>query len=211
VEVEIRDLSVEDLDELTTIHGKGFPDSAMSKLGTEVVRRYYDWLLNGPHDASTFGLFRHGELLGFCFCGKFNGAVSGFVKRNRLFLFSRVITRPDLWFSSEFLKRIRTGARALFRIRGKPEVREERVVMPPSFGILAIAVSPKCQGEGFGKKLMEVAENVATNRGFTRMNLSVSVTNLQAITFYENLGWDRRLEDGVWKGQMTKSPIRGTQ
>jgi len=51
---------------------------------------------------------------------------------------------------------------------------------------------------------MEEAEKIARNRGFRKMNLTVAEANLQAITFYERLGWRKRLENDVWEGQFTK-------
>ncbi|CAG0992531.1 hypothetical protein ANRL4_02561 [Anaerolineae bacterium] len=37
------------------IHRAAFPDSALTKLGAEAVRRYYLWLMTGPHDAVNVG------------------------------------------------------------------------------------------------------------------------------------------------------------
>jgi ribosomal protein S18 acetylase RimI-like enzyme len=51
---------------------------------------------------------------------------------------------------------------------------------------------------------MAEAERVAHERGYARMNLSVSTRNQQAIAFNERLGWQKVLEGGGWKGQMIK-------
>jgi len=208
--VEIHDLSSDDLEAVTRIHLRAFPFSALTFLGFEAVRRYYDWLLNGPHDAATYGVFRDDLLLGFCFCGKFNGALSGFVKKNKQFLVMRVILRPWLWFTREFRRRIRIGLKALFRRPAAPTTNSESAAIQLSFGILAIAVSPKSQRTGAGKRLMEKAENIARKKGFEKMNLSSAEANLHAIVFYERLGWQRVMEDGTWKGRMTKTLSRKT-
>jgi ribosomal protein S18 acetylase RimI-like enzyme len=51
---------------------------------------------------------------------------------------------------------------------------------------------------------MEQAENIARERGFGEMNLSVHTDNYGAIKFYENANWIRVLENGVWDGKMKK-------
>ena len=52
---------------------------------------------------------------------------------------------------------------------------------------------------------MQEAESIARNKGFEKMNLSVSKENRRAIAFYEKLGWERVIEGGEWKGRFTKS------
>ena len=72
-----------------------------------------------------------------------------------------------------------------------------------SFGVLAIAVDPAVQGHGVGRELMASASAAATAAGFESMHLSVHPDNLQAVSFYESLGWRRAPEDdGGWVGRM---------
>ena len=52
---------------------------------------------------------------------------------------------------------------------------------------------------------MEEAEKIARDRGFKKMKLSSAEANRRAIAFYEKLGWQRVIEDDIWKGQMTKT------
>jgi ribosomal protein S18 acetylase RimI-like enzyme len=70
-----------------------------------------------------------------------------------------------------------------------------------------IAIHPGVQGRGFGRALMEFAEQEATRRGFTRMALVTheAMTENQAI--YARLGYtevERRAEDGYRRIYMEK-------
>jgi hypothetical protein len=45
----IRDLTPTDLDAVAKLHLDAFTDRALTKLGQEAVRRYYEWQMAGPH------------------------------------------------------------------------------------------------------------------------------------------------------------------
>ena len=52
-----RSLELKDLQSIAILHQKAFQDSALTKLGLEPVRRYYEWQLTGPHDCYAIGAF----------------------------------------------------------------------------------------------------------------------------------------------------------
>jgi len=200
-EVTIRKLQFNDLQEVTCIHLAAFPISALSQLGEESVLRYYQWLLQGPHNAITLGVYCEGSLAGFCFAGRFQGALSGFLRKNIGFLIWQVLSHPWLLANSLFLKRMNL-ARAVL-LRWFVPVMPSPPLLKNSFGILSIAVNPKLLGNGYGRRLMLEVKKIAVERGFANMHLTVSVDNYQAITFYEKLGWHKLLaSDGVWHGIM---------
>lgn len=208
--IEVHPLSIDDLTNVALIHLRAFPDSALTKLGKEPVRRYYEWQMIGPHDASNIGAFVESELAGFCFGGVFRGALGGFLEKNRNYLIRQVITHPWLLLNPLFRERASLAAKRisgkLFRSKVHPA--SPRIVSsekPVAFGILSIAVDPKFQGSGVAQLLMEHAENIALERGFTLMRLSVHPSNGRAVRFYEKMGWQRVLDDGIWKGNMEKT------
>lgn len=194
---------------MAAVHVAAFPNSALTMLGTEVVRRYYEWQLTGPHDIAALGAFVGAEVEGYCFGGVFRGAMSGFLHKNRNFLVWRVLTHP--WFVTNpiFRGHLVTGVQLLRRLTkqgSKPQPslpRPKQVVS--SFTILAIATHPRCQGRGVGKLLMKRSEEIARQRGFQNMGLSVHTDNHQAINFYESLDWKKLSEGGKWSGEMRKS------
>ena len=86
------------------------------------------------------------------------------------------------------------------------EVKNSGLTWPTlkTFGILAIAVDPDCGRRGYGSMLMEVCDQIAIERGFSRMQLRVNPANKAAIAFYQNLGWSKLEENGPWTGVMFK-------
>lgn len=204
---KIRALILEDLPALGLIHQQAFPKSALTHLGPEATRRYYDWLLMGPHpNAYCVGLEIGTNLIGFCFGGSFNRATGGFLKKNRYFLVGRVLTHPWLIFNPLFRERLTLGMTILRRLRRtqstQPVAWSE--LAKPSFGILAIATHPAWQGQGVGKQLMMAAEIQAREKGFRQMHLTVHTSNQKAIQFYEGLNWHKDDESGSWRGRMIK-------
>lgn len=204
--VQVRELTSYQLKAVAEVHCAAFPDSALSGLGVEAVRRYYEWQLTGPQQSVGLGAFVDGELGGFCVGGVFRRKMSGYLQRNRWFLLSQLARHPGLVLRRRFRGRLVDGLRIL-RLLPRPSdgVGLYQDSDPRSFGILAVAVHPRHQGLGLGRMLMTRAEAVARQRGFRRMNLSVHVDNEQAIRFYERLDWQRRLcANDQWRGEMTK-------
>ena len=81
----IQNLKLHDLPAVSQIHLAAFPNSALSKLGPEAIRRYYEWQLTGPHDVTALGSFLDDKLVGFCFGGIFRGAMSGYLYKNSIY------------------------------------------------------------------------------------------------------------------------------
>lgn len=204
-QISISLLTRDDLTTVARVHQAAFPKSALTHLGHEAVRRYYEWQLTGPHDCLAIGAFdAQGRMLGFCFGGLFRGALSGFVQKNRRFLALQVLRRPWLIFTNDiFRDRLRTGMRVAKRRNTHSQVSSEQDKERP-FGILSIAVDPSAQGQGVGQQLMQYSEEYAKAQGFSYMRLSVAKDNLQAIHFYEMGRWVKDSASLDWDGGMTK-------
>lgn len=208
--IVVLDLLQRDLPEVTRVHLAAFPESALARLGPGAVTRYYLWQFNGPHRCEKLGAREGERLQGFVFAGKFNGALSGFLRENKWFLVGAVLFRPWLLLDHWFRNHLTMGARSLLRtFTGKrpqvPDRRESSLPKPPpSFGILSIAVAPDAKRKGIGSLLMQRCEQSARRWGAQRMHLTVAVDNLEAIKFYEKLGWQRDCQAGEWKGGMVK-------
>src|SRR4051794_28874673 len=119
-EIQIGTLAKYNLPNVAALHMRAFPGSALAALGTDAVRRYYAWQLDGPHDVVALGAKRGDKLVGFCFGGVFRGALSGFVQANRGFLVRRVLTHPWLVVNPIFRDRLALGVRSLRQFRKKP-------------------------------------------------------------------------------------------
>jgi ribosomal protein S18 acetylase RimI-like enzyme len=62
-----------------------------------------------------------------------------------------------------------------------------------------LAVSPACQGSGFGREMMEEAEKRLRAMGCAKINLQVRATNLKVVDFYKRIGFV--VEDVVSMGK----------
>lgn len=212
---QLRPLEIADLPQVAAIHALAFPNGALTKLGPETLRRFYEWQLLGPHEVYAAGLFLQEQCTGYCFAGVFKGTATGFLHHNLLFLARQILTHPALIFNPLVRERLylalgiikRTARKRLFSHHECADEKCLALTEQPgkkSFGILAMAVKPAQQQRGAGKMLMQNAEKIARQSGFHEANLTVHPTNTQAIRFYEGLGWTKVAPDGIWKGRMEK-------
>lgn len=201
---EVRPVRDDDLPVVARLHVAAFPESVLGQLGTEAVRRNYQWQLHGPHDVTALVAELDGQPVGFLFGGVFRGSTIGFVKSQKFFLAGRVLRHPKVLLGRLGWDRISLGLRLLASRWSTPAPEVPEAVPRSSFGVLAIAVDPAAQGHGVGRALMHAAEDAARTRGFTGLHLSVHPSNGGAVEFYERLGWRRRPEaSGVWEGRMS--------
>jgi ribosomal protein S18 acetylase RimI-like enzyme len=196
VSIDVRLLTAADLAAMAVVHRAAFPGSALSKLGSESVRRYYDWQMNGPHQSVSLGAFSGEALVGFCVVGTFHASLTGFLRRNRAHLICRVALKPWLVLAPEFRDRLALGGSLLLKFRKGVPPAAASGAGAPSFGILSVCTHPAARGQGVARKLMEESERIARDRGFTRMHLTVHASNAPAIRLYERLGW--RADPASW-------------
>lgn len=195
----LRALGPSDLPIVAAIHCRAFPSSWLTKLGSAAVVRYYAWQMHGPHEAYVFGATIDGKLAGFCFGGIFPTAIAGYMRQNWPFLAWRLLTHPSLLRAPFFAERLQRALHALFASKAPPAT-SDRGKRP--FDILSIAVDPQIQRTGLGRLMMDHAQALATKNGFRVMTLMVNPDNLQAVRFYEKIGWERALMNGEWRGNM---------
>lgn len=198
----------EDLEAVAALHARAFPEAALTAFGPEALRRYYQWISEGPHDAALMLAWRGERLVGFCAAGWFRGAVREFLRANRLYLAGQVLRHPSLLRTDIVRDRIALALRLTLRFSRLGRKRTKAAAQPQDvrrFGVLAIATDPEVRGSGAGRALMLEAEERARREGYEAMGLTVHPDNTRAVTFYEQLGWQRRIPaDGRWTGSMEK-------
>lgn len=203
-DITLKILTRKDLVQVAHVHSSAFRDSALTKLGKEPIRRYYEWQLTGPHECHALGAFdQQGLLVGFCFAGVFHGSLSGFLTRNKKFLTCWVLSHPWKITNPLVVDRLK---QAILILKRKSTTTNHPSTQPKmSYGILSIAVDPEKQGMGIGRIIMQDVEQDALQKGFAELNLTVHPTNTKAVTFYEGCGWQRVIKDSAeWSGSMVK-------
>ena len=60
---------------------------------------------------------------------------------------------------------------------------------PPEVIVQALVVDQNCRGTGVGKKMMNIAERWALDRGFSSVALTSSVSRSDAHAFYNRIGY----------------------
>lgn len=206
--IKIIRLQSKDLYKVAHVHTCAFPNSVLTMLGAEAVRRYYNWqIIGGSEQLIANGAFIDNELIGFCFGGGFYSALKSFILNNLFFLILTTLAHLNLFSKYIFRKRFVLTAKILFKhvfnlvIYKKIPIK----LSEKNFGILSIAVYPEYQGKGIGKELLGQAEFTASQQGFDKVNLSVGVDNEKAIRFYRNSGYKEVIQDsGSWQGYMEK-------
>ena len=207
-EVVLKKLQPEDLPHVAGVHINSFPESALTKLGAPIVRRYYLWQLTGSHrKVRAIGAFVGDDCAGFSFSGIFNGSTSGFIQQNKRFLVKEVLLRPWLLFNPLFMKRLGEGVKLLRRSSGKQQPKSAVAGQSPmtDYGILSIAVAEKYQKSGIGQMLMLDAEKEARNYGYRQICLTVHPENRKAVRFYEKQNWQKFYQSDSWNGAMIKN------
>lgn len=66
--------------------------------------------------------------------------------------------------------------------------------------LLAILVDPVFQRQGYGKKMMLFAEELARKAGLKKVTLVTNIKNMSAIDFYKNIGYEIIKEEKNYYG-----------
>jgi ribosomal protein S18 acetylase RimI-like enzyme len=196
-ELICRRLSATDLSSIAEIHRLAFPNGTLTAFGTRCIEKYYSWHMEGKHAVETIGLQRDGALIGFCVL-LWHNQFFGFLQRAFPNILGRLLCSPAIAVSRGFVSRLRGGVGLLMGRGGAAP-------QPATIRLLAIAVHPSLQGNGYAKTMLQAGAEIAGSRGASTLALSVHPENERAVRAYLHDGWERVLQDGVWKGVMHKS------
>lgn len=208
-----RQLSRGDLGAVTRVHVAAFPEAILTRIGPDVVERYYDWQLSEANDARAIGVYEHDDLVGFAVGGFFRDSLTGFVRANRGLILRSVLKKPWLALDKTFWSRLAMTTDALKRARAKPHVTPGASGRQPEkrkrrrYSVLSIAVDPAHRRKGIGAVLLRAQEERARGLGLPEIGLSVQLDNEAAVRFYLNQGWSKFHPRGAWTGKMTKTLV----
>jgi ribosomal protein S18 acetylase RimI-like enzyme len=205
--MELRSIIAKDIGSIADIHMMAFPISGLTQFGRETTQRYYLWHLESAHETQCIGAFINSELVGYIIAGVFRNSEVEFLTKNGISLVWHLITHVWLLKNEIIRKKVNYGIKVLSRkFINKEENNQTPKQYIAKYGVLAIATHPEFKGLGIGKLMMKEVEQIARQKRFSSMRLTVHTDNLQAVLFYEKLGWQKiPTVEGKWKGNMKKS------
>ena len=180
-DVTIRKAIVNDVDAIVAIHQQSFKDFFLTSLGENFLKLYYSTFITSG-EGVVYCATKDNEVLGFSACS--------FISRG----FNTSLIKKNLVkFSIEALRLLFSKPKALIRLT-KNMNKERKDATIEDNGeyaeLYSIAVSPTCQGGGYGRKLL-----TATEEDVKQHNNKVSLTtdyynNDKTIAFYRALGYE---------------------
>jgi ribosomal protein S18 acetylase RimI-like enzyme len=108
----------------------------------------------------------------------------------------------------DYVRRIAAGEVWVLEVQGELAGIVVLTEQPASFLVQNIAVAPAAQGQGYGRRLMRFAEEVARQRGLAELRLYTNVLMVENIALYQHLGFreiGRIHENGFDRVYMAKS------
>ena len=191
---EIRKMAIEDLDRVSAIHCRQFPNSRSTSLGRPFVRKMYRWFVENQPGLSYVALIED-KPAGFVI-----GAIGGYgrtVFRYAIFeILFGLMRRPWLLLRSQTFLLWPSYLKGLFPRRpGKTQ----QIVKNPGqtkASLASIAVAQSAQGGGLGKALVAAFEQGARQLGAATLGLSVELDNHAARRLYQRCGWQLASENG---------------
>ncbi len=119
-----------------------------------------------------------------------------------------LIGREPLPMSVDYDEALRKNRFDLLFVDGKPAALIETIAQPDGLLIENLAVSPRFQGRGLGRKLMAHAEKLATSLGCGQVRLYTNKLFAENLSFYRRLGYRLDSEEpfrGGWRVNMSKA------
>lgn len=178
--MEIVKATPEDVDSIVEIHLEAFKNFFLSSLGKSFLKLYYLSFIN-CEGGCVFCAHKDNQVVGFSACSYVSSGFNASLIKKNIFK-----------YGIETIRLLFTKPGALIRLAKNmnKESSDSGVEDDGQYAELySIAVSPLCQGEGVGKKLLLTTENDVLNH-----NNQVSLTtdyynNDKTIAFYRALGY----------------------
>jgi ribosomal protein S18 acetylase RimI-like enzyme len=183
----IKEMVVEQVESLVEIHMKAFSGYSNTKIGKSYVKSFLNWFINDP-SAITITAVYDGDITGYVV-----GAPVGYqTKMNKDLMgvvIIGIISHPWVIFNKKILSIAFSRLKVLFN--KKSDVTDKS---PSTNGnvisLVGIAVSPEYAGLKIGSSLMKKFEEIAHNKKFNSMRLSVYNDNEAALKLYHKSGWN---------------------
>ena len=177
--MDIRSMSLADVDYVAAVHEYAFPDFFLTLLGHDFLKRYYLTVLEYEDSISLVHLNSHGSIDGFAV---------GFGEPSAFYSFLKKKGLPFIWpVLKGFFRRPRLLKRILMNVL-RVNASDSKEVYELSCELSSIGV--KTQGRGIGKRLLSEFVEVACSKGLRHVLLTTDVVgNRSVIDFYLTYGF----------------------
>lgn len=197
VPVQVREVTIEDVPSIATLHQQVFPDYFLAHMGQSFLERFYREFVDFPENYGCVALYNN-DVIGFV-VGTSNPAklYSHFYRRN-FFSLAWIVTGRLL---IDPFVRNNIAARMVhlrFALRSLPGFsRRHDVAQTPgapsiaTARLLSIGVDSQVRGSGVADRMVRYFCEQLQRNSITVVGLSVRTNNHRAIAFYERTGWKR--------------------
>ncbi|MCK9478953.1 MAG: GNAT family N-acetyltransferase [Firmicutes bacterium] len=195
-EFTISDFCMEDLESFIQIHFESlFRDSAFSKI---YLTERFKYLINFE-DAITVSVKNDSDKM----IGLVYGGPEGYKKQMNKYIMKKILLgllrKPNMLFSAEFLYKYKHAINKLSSrfmvvessagLALKEKTHVENMPLEPIARLTGIAVLKEYSNLGVGRHLLVDYEKAAVQKGYKSIVLETPAANIDAIMFYEKLGW----------------------
>ena len=180
-DVIIKKAQLSDVDGIVAIHQQAFEDFFLTSLGVKFLKLYYSTFITSG-EGVVYCATKDNEVIGFSACSYYSrGFNTSLIKKNLV------------KFGIESLRLLFLKPMALIRLAKNmnKESKDDTIEDNGEYAELySIAVSPSCQGGGYGRMLL-----TATEEDVKQHNNRVSLTtdyynNDKTVAFYRALGYE---------------------
>lgn len=180
-DVIIKKAQLSDVEGIVTIHQQAFKEFFLTSLGEKFLKLYYSTFITSG-EGVVYCAAKDNEMVGFSACSYISrGFNTSLIKKNLI------------KFAIEALRLLFCKPKSLIRLAKNmnKETKDATIEDDGEYAELySIAVSPSCQGGGYGRKLL-----MATEEDVKQHNNKVSLTtdyynNDKTIAFYRALGYE---------------------
>lgn len=186
--MQIRNAQQSDLNDISEVHTRCFPNSFSTQLGRVLIEKFYIEYMKKNPDLFIVGV-ENKKIVGFCmgYICEYNDFFRLFVKHNLVRVGFRVLL---LLFTGNKLMYVK-----IKKIFSKKEVltvvdeKSDRVPLDERGDLLSLCVIDEYRGTGLAQKMIEKYEEILKKKECKICILSVASNNSRAIKFYEKNGY----------------------
>lgn len=177
----IRKASLSDVDGIVAIHQLAFKEFFLTSLGEKFLKLYYSTFIESG-EGVVYCALQDNKVVGFSACSYISKGFN-----------TKLIKKNFVRFGAEALRLMFSKPKALIRLVKNMNKESNGATIEDNgkyAELYSIAVSPSCQGGGYGRRLLTVTEDDVKQH-----NNKVSLTtdyynNDKTIAFYRKLGYE---------------------